>query len=156
MKKRGRPRSSSNAQISRHDEEIASAVHQLVFWGFPVRRVCDVVAQCARDVLGRTDHTGRLPLSGDRVEQLYERWRTSLPEPDQLFAISRTSYKKSSLERRRPDKTRRIEELATVLLRHGGEWQEAPGEPYIVWGDPELTPAAAIRYMRNRLTIKTG
>lgn len=49
-------------------------------WGCPLRRpggVLDVVASIARDQLGRTDHTGRLPLSADRIEQIFEHWLKS-------------------------------------------------------------------------------
>lgn len=56
------------------DERIGHTVAALIWRGRKLRReVAPAVARAAFDLYGRVNEQGR-PLTGDRVEQIYERW----------------------------------------------------------------------------------
>lgn len=159
MKKRGRPSNSSNPKTVKADSTIGCTVHTLVFWGFPVRKVCEVVGLTARKVLQRQDNH-HLPLSGERIEQIYEHWKKEQP-----FKIQRKRYVAKGLRIRCPDKTASIDELAQKLLNNCGEWKEQKNRFWCEirqdWlessgyfdSDSELTPKAANEINQVRLVF---
>lgn len=142
-RKRGRPR--RDDRTIRQDETIARTVHQLSFWGFSVRREgLELVGKLAAKVLKRTDHKG-LALSDERIEQIYEQWRASLPVGARY---QRARYTKDTLQERVPDKTASLAKLTRVLLTNGGKWPADPSGPFVPHGDPELTRKAHAEYVQ--------
>jgi hypothetical protein len=138
------------------DPRIGAAVHQLTMWGFPQAEVCEAVAVAAREVLGRHDHTGRLALGGERIEQIYEGWLKTRGIP------VRRMYTRRWLRRRRPPG--RLQDLARMLLRG-----EKPTRPTVrvlvqtVWGwrrrtlsDPELDGDAELAPRGAQALALTG
>lgn len=134
-RRRGRPLGTSNAYQRAADEAIGRTVWQLMAWGCPLRRsggVLDVVASVARDQLGRTDHTGRLPLSADRIEQIFEGWLKTATYKSGWVREGKSvqlPYTRiwaqttlRSLALRRPS-CLPLSTLAARLLANGGHWQ---------------------------------
>jgi len=80
-------------------------------WGFSGEIVFAEVASAAFDILGRCDSYG-LPLGPDRIEQLHKK----------RSARRRWMYSKPSLYERCPNKMASVYELASVLLKNGGQW----------------------------------
>lgn len=130
-KKRGRPRNAESTDRerqddARNDEVIARSVGRLIGFGFPQRGddgVYATVANCAREVLARVDRSTstRLPLSADRIEQIYEAWRMQ----DFRRQWARKNFTKDSLQNRVPNTydgvgKRSLADLATELLLNGG------------------------------------
>ena len=155
-KRRGRPKLSPRAVAA--DEIIGATVHHLLCWGFPLRRrVAPLVGRLANEVLKRGE-SGR-PLSGARVEQLFEAWflrhGSGSYDPGFLF-LSRhavrqwTRYTVSSLRRMRP-KDYTLEELARTLLQHGGALPARKGDDEYFHADSDLvlTKKAQEKWLRT-------
>lgn len=151
-KKRGRPANADQPGIAAADEAIAKAVSQLMFWGFSQDAVCECVGKMAAQILKRTDHTLARGLGADRIEQIYEKWLSSQPKPN--FARGRCRYRKRELARRRPGVgSLSLRQLASRLLQNAGQWPVDPNEPFVPFGDPDLTPKAHADYLRNRIKL---
>ncbi len=148
-RKRGRPRISENSATSNSDTIIAKTVYRLLMVGFSMRNSKDEVGiaeQCAlaaKISLQRTDSNG-LPLSGDRIEQIYEKWFKQINRdhnPNSWPIPKRWRYTKESLRLRCPIKDLPFSELVTLLINNMGEWPDRP-HPQVPSEDLVLTQRA--------------
>lgn len=124
---RGRPRSEEDPQTAHAHACIGRTVWQLMSWGFDLRnQVRPIVARLAADILKLQNADG-LPLSPDRIEQIYEDWllrsESGWIKRGQRLPLDRPwSYTaKSYLESSRPQAFG-LHELARQLLEHDGRW----------------------------------
>jgi hypothetical protein len=156
VKTRGRPRSDAI-----QDAKIASAVHTLSLWGFPLRaEVFEAVAKAARQELARGDHAG-FSLGPDRIEQIYKGWLSEqrklrsferfletgkIADVNPIFP-ERRRYTKDSLARMRPRGS--VLTLACKLLRGKG-----PRRGAVV--QLELAPCAESEYLAFRHAVGRG
>lgn len=137
MKPRGRPRRDDTLDVV-----IAKTCEKLILWGFSGEAIYAAVAHEARSILGRSDSYS-LPLSADRIEQIHKK----------LSSKIRWKYTKTSLYERCPNKMATVQELASTLLKHKGDWPrqihrvrlldgswEERGGSGIIHGDLELSP----------------
>jgi hypothetical protein len=108
VKTRGRPRSDAI-----QDAKIASAVHTLSLWGFPLRaEVFEAVAKAARQELARGDHAG-FSLGPDRIEQIYKGW---LSEQRKLLETQTDPRRKEQNNESQDEHTGRKRTLGQLIL----------------------------------------
>lgn len=147
LRKRGRPKTAG--EQLRADMTIGRTVWQLMHWGFKLRSVVlPLVARNARAVLGRNCSDG-LPLSVERIEQIYERWASNTPSgwvrngsPITFASIKKPSvYMLDWRESTRP-KGKTLDELANALLKNEGYSPYVQHGPAGGYGDPQLTVKA--------------
>lgn len=146
--RRGRPRNADNPELAQVDPVIARTVGQLVWYGFPLRGesgVCATVARHAAEVLWRRDGRG-LPLSADRVEQIYEAWKAQ----DFRRQWARRNFTKESLQARVPfvdGRRAQLEELTLELLRNGGR----PRRTLLAVDDGLITHDGTARFLEDAI-----
>ena len=96
--------------------------------------VAQAVGTAACDVLKRADAHGK-PLGGDRIEQIYERWKKAAG-----IRSSRARFTKRSLKAERHMPNASLASQAAELIRGAGLWPGEADGSMLSRGDLDVTP----------------